>query len=409
MTTVEIIPKPTDWVPPKEHTSGVVNNVSLQSDWIEFDQASYNRLALIRSIEQSIAGIMGGIRIDFHLADVRQSISDFKLKIDGAYTGSNKDIAIYVLNRVNDEYEQLAVMHGGDIEVDSYSLKGDLDEYLTEDNIITFVMQPIQTEAQSGKIDINHVGMTVFGSALRNPMVIQTFLNLLENPSVEEYIDGKFAGWNDINSVWEPDFIHFFHGGKSAKTYRLNQPLYQDVYCQPGEYLTVLWAAKSDNGRDVRVTLEYLNSSDVKIDSYSQTVTTQKEYQEFWFSTPEPTPEGTRKVRFKVEKVSGTQSNTDYVYVDQFLLQLGASEQRPTWSNMGRKYIKYHGDLYDEDVLKINLGTKAATVNGLDNVYSQIEGDMFSLPVGRFMLIVTDDEDSSHTGEVIVRYDEVWT
>ena len=261
---------------------------------------------------------------------------------------------------------------------------------------------------QNATIEIYDMQVAISYKALvMNPISItQTFLNLLQDPGFEgvELVNspGTPYQWVDTLGNWSQDYIQYLEGSTSIRTSAPDSLLYQEVYAPEGKQLTAMCYAKADTIGSVGLKIDCLAYDGTLLESFNFSHDVLDEYEPVWFVTPE-TPIGTYKVRFSVSKTGGE----GFVHVDQALLRLGASFDVPVWTNHKHQTLTYSGTLDEDDVLRINLGRRLVDINALENAYSQISGEFFSMPVGESMLLFSEETDVVST-RAVVRFDELW-
>jgi len=243
-----------------------------------------------------------------------------------------------------------------------------------------------------------------------NPTIRQTFLNLLENPGFEDAVlFGDIPKWSCKGTDWETDIIYFLEGQKCVKTYQLNSPISQEVVFPEGQEATVLWAVMGDNARadSVELNIEWLDATGTVLDTFSDVRSTTKEWQTFWGNLP-ASPLGTKKARVSIKKIAGVAEDSDYVYIDTIMLRLGTSERQPEFSSQLHRVMSYDGTIAAGNILKMDCGARTASLNNIESVNHLLKGNFFPLPVGRSMIVVTDENEDAGTTEVVIRFDEIW-
>lgn len=233
---------------------------------------------------------------------------------------------------------------------------------------------------------INDVSVYIQGlnGKVENPFITQTYLNLLQNPGFE-----SLDGWVYAPSIWQEELIDVYEGdGRSVKTFTPHAPISQEVWCPPDEHLTAMLYAKGSREQRLKITLEYKAIDGTTIDTYEFEDAVSEEWAPIWFSTESPTPSGTARAVFRVEKISDDEK---FLYLDRALLRLGAYEFLPAWTNHKHRTMKYNGTLASGDVLRINMLSRQADINGLEHVHDLIEGNEFTIPVGKSLVVIYDE------------------
>lgn len=308
----------------------------------------------------------------------------------------NVGLEVYFYDHIEEQFNYITTTY----EDDMYSLDV-LPKYLGS-KLIVLLKTTIGSDLTSMAkllVDTAIFTMSVVKGSMVNLSITQTYLNILKNPSFE---DG-FANWHSIPNDWNLDYIRFSDGSICVSTNELNSPIYQDVYFPEGERLTVMCVAMGDEGTSLEMAVDYLTDADDVLASTSETYTLTSQHETYWFSSEDPSPAGTRKVRFKIEKVAGEGS----IYVDQAMVQLRQSSGVPEWTAYEHDTLTYIGDINNGDVLRINLIDRSVDINGIDNVYHKVSGNFFTIPIGRSMLVISE-ETSAINARVVLRYDELW-
>lgn len=355
----------------------------------KYNEAMYNSQGQLLS--------MGGerIRLEFILPGYvnSESVAQATLYLKGGSPGLN--YRLYVYDVLADKYE--LILEGTNLYV-AQDLPEDLTPYVTPEGKINFV---IDTDGELGTLTECKLSMEVAG--LVKPKLVFSGINLLRNPGFEKGLES----WVDPQGSWGLDFVQYYEGSACAVVKETGAPLYQEFYCVGGEHLTFLGVFKGTNSSDVfRVRLECFDRQGVLLNAETKSFAVSTEHQELWFSTAEPTPEGTFMVRVVLTKTGG--SSTSPLYVDQLMVCLGSFSQKPTWVNSAYKELQINGIVGQKDTLRIDLGSRSVDINGLHSQYHKAVGEFFTVPVGKSVLTIIDEENSSHLGEVFFRYDEIW-
>ena len=246
-----------------------------------------------------------------------------------------------------------------------------------------------------------HIFFRPISETVKNPFIKQRFLNLLENPSFED----KLEGWNVEQGVWNSNIIYSYPEGRSIFTSGNGSKISQEVPFVGGQHLTFSGAfLGSDVGCGCSVAIFFLNKNGEVIGDSQHFLDagSGNKFKINWFSTPNISPAETVKAQIIL---TNTSTSGKRLYVDQLLLKAGKAENAPRWVGNKHLTLTYNGELNEEEVLRINTATNYADINGFENVRAKLKGDFFSLPAGMSVLEIGSEEGQF---EAVIRYDEVW-
>ena len=317
-------------------------------------------------------------------------------------------INLYVYNVQDNSYEK---HYDGEDNVRNVNIElalSDFSPYISAENKMFFVLESQRTSLiPDSDVEFGTCELVTEASFIKAPTLSFSGINMLKNPSFEMNLEG----WGNSENAWDIDLVQYYEGFACASTFYNNKPLQQEVLFPGGEYATILGVinGNADVPNGLLVEIEFLDSQRVAIDSFSKTYDVFMEHTEFWFSTPFQAPAETMYARLSFVKQGGITTPDEQIYLDQVMLCLGSFNTKPTWVNASPKILSYDGDIGKEDVLRIDLGSRSVDVNGFYSQYQRVKGDFFAFPVGKTIINVTDGDDSSHAGEVILRYDELWS
>lgn len=234
--------------------------------------------------------------------------------------------------------------------------------------------------------------------------ITSTNLNLLKNPGFEKVTSrDMLSDWE--GDYWESDIVLFYEGERCARTYKIDSPISQSFVCPSEEELTVMWSVMGDeDGSDkVKVTITFYDIDDVILDSYEDVRSVaSNEWSHFSFQVTSPADTVTATV--DIEKISGEDNVSDYVYVDRVGITLGSEA---VYRNTPHRTLVFPDVIPKGEVLKINLLTQEAYLNNKD-VTSKISGEFFDIPIGKSLIVFEELDFKSGDVDAVVRYNEVF-